>query len=70
MLRACARFVETDADEQDLKQSSGPAGATTAGADEADAAGGGDDTKWLSIVEEHADEVLELSALPALLRLA
>ena len=63
---ACARFIETDADEQDLKQSSGPASATTAGADEADAAGAGDDTKWLSIVEEHADEVLEFSALPAL----
>ena len=41
-LTACARFVQVNPDEEDIKQAGGPATSTTAGEEEAAAAAAGD----------------------------
>ena len=52
---ACARFVVTNPQEEDIKQAGGPASSTTAAAEEAEhAANEVDPVKWLSVVEESA----------------
>eukprot|EP00959_Pyramimonas_sp_CCMP1952_P343765 7200629-Pyramimonas_sp.AAC.1 len=59
---ACAKYVPTDAALDDIAQAQGPASAT-AGA-QAEMGAAAEDaqelTKWLSVLEDHMDDVSEL----------
>ncbi|CAK0862279.1 unnamed protein product, partial [Prorocentrum cordatum] len=65
---ACAKYVPTDAALDDVAQSQGPASATTGAQAEMSAAAedAQELTKWLSVLEDHMDDVSELTSLPAL----
>ncbi|CAK0847613.1 unnamed protein product, partial [Prorocentrum cordatum] len=65
---ACAKYVPTDAALDDVAQAQGPASATTGAQAEMSAAAedAQELTKWLSVLEDHMDDVSELTSLPAL----
>ncbi|CAK0895070.1 unnamed protein product, partial [Prorocentrum cordatum] len=65
---ACAKYVSTDAALDDVAQAQGPASATTGAQAEMSAAAedAQELTKWLSVLEDHMDDVSELTSLPAL----
>ena len=65
---ACATYVPTDAALDDVAQAQGPASATTGAQAELGAAAedAQELTKWLSVLEDHMDDVSELTSLPAL----
>ncbi|CAK0792583.1 unnamed protein product, partial [Prorocentrum cordatum] len=65
---ACAKYVPTDAALDDVAQAQGPASATTGAQAEMSAAAedAQELTKWLSVLEDHMDDVSELAPLPAL----
>ncbi|CAK0795192.1 unnamed protein product, partial [Prorocentrum cordatum] len=65
---ACAKYVPTGAVLDDVAQAQGPASATTGAQAEMSAAAedAQELTKWLSVLEDHMDDVSELTSLPAL----
>ena len=65
---ACAKFVPTSSNEDDVTKATGPSSATTAAQQELEAAeqDSAELDKWLSLVEDNHDEVAEMTSLPAL----
>ncbi|CAK0817607.1 unnamed protein product, partial [Prorocentrum cordatum] len=65
---ACAKYIPTDAALDDVAQAQGPASATIGAQAEMSAAAedAQELTKWLSVLEDHMDDVSELTSLPAL----
>ena len=66
---ACAKFVPTNPEKEDMTQAHGPGSSTTSARQEQEAAAADDAeelTKWMSVVDEQQDDVAELTSLPAL----
>ena len=65
---ACAKYIPTNSELEDVTQAAGPASSTTRAQVEHEAAAedAQEMTKWLSIVEDQLDDVSELTSLPSL----
>ena len=68
-IEACAKFIPTTSTKEDSTQAHGPSSSTTAALQEQEAAEAEDAaelTKWMSVVDEQQDDVVEMTSLPAM----
>ena len=67
-LEACAQYVPTITDLDDVNQAKGPASSTREAELESDvvAEDAQELSKWLSVVEDRHDDVSELTSIPSL----